>query len=176
MKTCPQCNTSNRSEAKFCVSCGFNFTTAAAQLSKPTEPQFCTSCGSANEASAGFCTNCGAVLASPKTPTPAVPSTVQSVPSAAAPEFQPPSPAATPISTPPAPSADSVAQPSDSSQAPDISSSSPLTPPGDNVKGIGHICSSCGSVMRFCPSCGAPLVQTANGQMAHGAPAPSDQT
>ena len=30
MKTCPQCNTSNRLDAKFCVSCRFNFAAAAA--------------------------------------------------------------------------------------------------------------------------------------------------
>ena len=170
MKTCPQCNTSNRTEAKFCVSCGFNFA-AAAQSSPSVQQQFCTTCGSANEASAGFCTNCGAVLAPWTAPTPLVPLVpAQPVPPAAVPAPQPPpAPAVIPVATPPAPLADTVAQPADSSQAPDISSSSPLTPPADDVQADGYTCSACGSVTRYCPSCGAPFVQTADGQLVHGA-------
>ena len=53
---CPQCQQSNRTEAKFCKTCGTKLDLA------------CPTCGTANESGAAYCDNCGSPIAAPSSP------------------------------------------------------------------------------------------------------------
>lgn len=148
MQTCPQCNATNRDEAKFCASCG-------APLEAPQSPEpvegppaqaearpLCPSCGAENEADAKFCEACGAALQQAPAPPAETEPTSEPAPSPVeAPEEIP-----TPLTQPPAP-----AEPTT------------LT------------CPACGaeheSDAKFCGSCGAGL-QQATAPPAEAKPAP----
>jgi len=56
-KGCPRCQTMNRQEAQFCISCGYNYLTAgvAAQASEIE----CSACGKYFPVGAKFCLHCG---------------------------------------------------------------------------------------------------------------------
>lgn len=51
-KICPECQTSNNDDAKFCSHCGFKF-------SELKDGNICDHCGTANKIDARFCANCG---------------------------------------------------------------------------------------------------------------------
>jgi hypothetical protein len=54
VEKCPECDTVRKGTARYCSSCGYDFT-------KPKD-QVCESCGKANEPNARFCKHCGAVI------------------------------------------------------------------------------------------------------------------
>lgn len=170
MKTCPQCTTSNRPDAKFCVKCRYDFAVAVASSAAPPAARHCTSCGAANDATAAFCTSCGAALSQSAAP---------ALTTAPAPA-QPPSPAAAPAPSQPAPAAPAP-QPAAPTTIPVPPAPPPVSPPAQPAASSspapvdGLACSACGVVVRFCPSCGAPLVRTPDGQVVHGAPATAVQ-
>jgi hypothetical protein len=135
MQTCPVCNTPNRDEARFCASCG---TPLQAAPPAPVEPLLtCPACGAQNESDARFCGACGAALEQTPAPAPEAEPLPQSVPELA--------------------------------EAPEEASESPMRPPGEPAPSVvpipeaaptspaGIRCSACGTVIRYCPSCGAPL-------------------
>jgi ribosomal protein L40E len=59
-KICPQCNFTNNSAAKFCVSCGAPLNVAPAP--KPVDGKICPKCGSVNSEESMFCVECGTHL------------------------------------------------------------------------------------------------------------------
>ncbi len=172
MKTCPQCNTGNRPDAKFCVRCGHHFVAAPTPPSAVPGFRQCPACGGSNDATAVFCINCGAALpqgAAPGAPVqaapaaPAQPAPVATTPAPAqpAPVAATPAPAQPALATPaPQPAAAAVTPASSSPQPAVLPSAAPVD---------GHTCAACGAVVRFCPSCGAPLVKAADGQLVHSA-------
>lgn len=72
--TCPQCNTSNQADARFCRGCGSALAAASRQASAGAKPglgNVCSQCGASNLRSAQKCSNCGVSLQdapAPKTP------------------------------------------------------------------------------------------------------------
>ena len=67
-KTCSNCGTDNRDDAKFCMGCGQSLANAGAGSQGLEMAEFsCAACGHVNRAEARFCAKCGAqlVLAAP---------------------------------------------------------------------------------------------------------------
>ncbi len=60
VKVCPQCGTTNRQTAKFCINCGAPLT--AQEAAAPAGGKKCPACGFVNEDDAAFCVSCGAKL------------------------------------------------------------------------------------------------------------------
>jgi membrane protease subunit (stomatin/prohibitin family) len=151
MKTCSNCGTANRPDARFCIGCGRGFEQAAQQTSAVT----CPACGHANETGDVFCTNCGAALQ----------------PTAPARQDQP-----SPVSADLAPAAgqDREDAAKEEKVAPDAETS-PTPPPADTASTMADApeCPACGYVIRFCPGCGAPLHTAPDGQLVHGQPPPT---
>jgi ribosomal protein L40E len=70
VKICPQCNFSNNSAAKFCVSCGAPLSSVS-PLNSEADGKICPNCGSVNSEESMFCVECGTKLeAAPVKPTP----------------------------------------------------------------------------------------------------------
>ena len=155
MITCPSCNTPNREEAKFCGFCGFQLTasalTPAQETTEEAQKQACPICDKLNEAHAKFCEFCGAAL-------------MQAAPGTAPAPTTPPAPAE-PIEEPmTAPSDTADTPPTDQSPVPPIDTpddgtgeaeaveESPASDGGPDIR-----CASCGTVIRYCPTCGQPL-------------------
>ncbi|HIQ06634.1 MAG TPA: zinc-ribbon domain-containing protein [Anaerolineae bacterium] len=132
MKTCPQCNATNRDEAKFCGSCGARLEVPPA----PAEPTLiCPACGAQNKGDAKFCEACGAALVQAPPP-----------PAVAEPVAEPaPAPLEAPEEAPVPP-----AQPS--AEPVPAAAPAPTAVPAELAQ-----CPACGYLVCYCPSCGAPM-------------------
>ena len=64
MTFCPECGTENKSDAKFCGTCGkiLNESPDSSKI-KPTKPLFCPYCGTENVMTSKTCKSCGKSLA-----------------------------------------------------------------------------------------------------------------
>lgn len=63
-RPCPNCNTLNEQDARFCISCGMKLNgPETAEIPGEEAPKlFCPNCGTKNERDSRFCTSCGAEI------------------------------------------------------------------------------------------------------------------
>jgi ribosomal protein L40E len=173
-KICPQCNFTNNSAAKFCVSCGAPLNAAPAP--KPAEGKVCPKCGTVNSEEAMFCVECGTHLeASPVTPaavTEPDPTPVESAPvtesdlkpEAATDSVQDVQPETQEISGDQVESAEEDAQATEEAEAKTPSQEQPVVDiPAEEQNGSGdvRVCKACGAVLTedalFCVECGTRI-------------------
>ena len=179
MKTCQECGSTNRDEARFCLTCGVRLVQAPQPLAIQAlveEPSVicCPACLTENDPANFYCENCGQTLA----PAPISPLSMKqellSIPSIAAPE----SDSATDVE-PGELSLSLVELPVVAAGQTELPTTEPVvedaalervveqgTGDGAEVSVIGFeerpvvenmVCLSCQAVLRFCPCCGQPL-------------------
>lgn len=166
MKICPSCKAFNRDEAKFCGYCRAAMDVVAPVGATESLP-LCPLCGAENERVAKFCASCGGAIKGAGTPPTLTPSAPTIVLGSTLRHDLPPTPVAPPkvpepvVEVPPDNSyqprvwAIEEATPLPSVTAPLLVQASPplpTTPPQSPLT-----CEGCGTVVQYCPCCGAPI-------------------
>jgi hypothetical protein len=160
MKTCTKCGHSNKDAAKFCGACGSKIELPSTAEPRPAET-LCPVCGSKNRPGVHFCGYCGANLSQAAEGATAVPppsgATLVDAEGPAEPSAGQPIAveAVEPAPTVLAPGDGVPVEASPTTVSEPIAAAATASSESKPVATCGH----CGTMIRYCPCCGEPLLE-----------------